>query len=63
MLNNQKVVQSLLKIVILSGKQGLALRGHRNDHIDWSRRNAQIMATSLNLFAFMQSMIMFLPSI
>ncbi len=36
MLNNQKVVQSLLKIVILCGKQGLALRGHRNDHIDWS---------------------------
>ena len=32
---NQKVVKSLLRIVILCGKQGLALRGHRDDRIDW----------------------------
>ena len=32
---NQKVVESLLKIVMLCGKQGLALRGHRDDAIDW----------------------------
>ena len=32
---NQKVIQSLFKIVILCGKQGLALRGHRDDRIQW----------------------------
>ena len=30
---NQRVIESLLKIVILCGKQGLALRGHLNDGI------------------------------
>ncbi len=29
--DNQKVIESLLKIVMLCGKQGLALRGHRDD--------------------------------
>ncbi len=28
---NEKVIMSLVKIVILCGKQGLALRGHRDD--------------------------------
>lgn len=32
---NQKVVESLLRIVMLCGKQGIALRGHRDDHILW----------------------------
>ena len=32
---NQKVIESLLRIIILCGKQGLALRGHRDDGIDW----------------------------
>ena len=32
---NAKVVEILLKIAILCGKQGLALRGHRDDKIDW----------------------------
>ena len=32
---NQKVIESLLRIVILCGKQRLALRGHRDDRIDW----------------------------
>ena len=36
MFNNRKVVESLLKIVLLCGKQGLALRGHRDDHVNWS---------------------------
>ena len=34
--DNQKVVNSLLKVVMLCGKQGLALRGHRDDKTDWS---------------------------
>ena len=32
---NQKVIESPLRIVILYGKQGLALCGHRDDKIDW----------------------------
>ena len=31
---NCTVIESLLKVVILCGKQGLALRGHRDDRID-----------------------------
>ena len=33
---NQKVIESLLKVVIFCGKQGLAYRGHRDDLIDFS---------------------------
>ena len=33
---NQKVLESLIKIVLLCGKQGLALRGHRDDKISWT---------------------------
>ena len=29
------VVKSLLKVVMLCGKQGLAFCGHCNDKIDW----------------------------
>ena len=32
--DNQTVVKSLLKIVMLCGKQGLAFRGHHDDKID-----------------------------
>lgn len=32
---NQQVIESLLKIVILCGKQGLALHGHHDDGICW----------------------------
>lgn len=32
---NQKVLESLIKIILLCGKQGLALRGHREDKISW----------------------------
>ena len=33
---NQKVIESLLKIVILCRKQGLAYRGHPDDQIEFS---------------------------
>ena len=33
---NQKVVESLLKIVLLCGRQGLALCDHRDDRITWT---------------------------
>ena len=35
MKKNQKVIESLLKVVMLCGKQGLAFRGHRDDCIDF----------------------------
>ena len=35
MKKNQEVFESLLRIIILCGKQGFALRGHRDDHVDW----------------------------
>jgi len=34
-MKNQNVLKSLFKIVLLSGKQGIAFRGHREDHIAW----------------------------
>ena len=36
---NQKVVESLLKVVILTGKQGIALCGHRDDGINWEEND------------------------
>ena len=32
--NNKKVIESLLKVIMLCGKQGLPLRGHRDDGVD-----------------------------
>ena len=34
---NQKVIESLLKVVMLCGKQGLALCRHRDDHFDFEQ--------------------------
>ena len=34
--DNRKVIESLLQVVMLCGKQGLALRGHRDDNIVWT---------------------------
>ena len=31
--NNQKVLESLFRIVLLCGKQGIPLRGHRDDNV------------------------------
>ncbi len=36
---NRSVIESLMKIVILCGKQGLALRGHRDDQVNWNDEN------------------------
>ena len=33
--NNEKVIESLFKVVLLCGRQGLAFRGHRDDHVSW----------------------------
>jgi len=33
--SNKKVLESLLKVAMLCGKQGLALHGHRDDKVFW----------------------------
>ena len=38
---NQKVIESLFKVVMLLGKQGLAFRGHRDDNIEWTEQTKQ----------------------
>ena len=40
-IENNQVIESLLKIVILCGKQGLALRGHRDDNINWDGADSE----------------------
>ncbi len=35
MAKNLKVIESLFKVAILCGKQGLAMRGHRDDGVHW----------------------------
>ncbi|KAI6652512.1 52 kDa repressor of the inhibitor of the protein kinase [Oopsacas minuta] len=37
--NNQKVIESLFKIIILCGKQGLAMHGHRDDRVQWEEED------------------------
>ena len=36
---NQKVLDSLIKIVLLCGKQGIALCGHHDDKISWTEED------------------------
>ena len=33
--SNKQVIESLLRVAILCGKQGLAMQGHRDDKIHW----------------------------
>ena len=33
--DNQRVIESLFKVILLCGMQGLALRGHWDEHIEW----------------------------
>ena len=33
---NQSVIESLFKVVLLCDKQGIPLHGHRDDDIDWN---------------------------
>ena len=47
--DNQRVIESLFKVVLLCGMQGLGLCGHLDDHIKWDDKKV-IMATSLHWF-------------
>lgn len=39
--DNQQVIESLFKVVMLLGKQGLPFRGHRDDNIEWMEQNEE----------------------
>ena len=41
MAENKKVVESLFKIVLLCGKQGIPFRGHRDDNVNWTETEEQ----------------------
>ena len=52
---NQKVLESLIKIILLCGKQGLGLRGHRDDKksVGWkTMKHIPMKATSWNWYNF-----------
>lgn len=49
---NYQVIESLLKVVLLCGKQGLALRGHRDDKIDLTDENAVHVGNFLEFVRF-----------
>ena len=49
---NQHVIESLLKIVLLCGKQGLASRGHRDDQVDWSDESSSNQDNFVRLVRF-----------
>ena len=41
MAENKKVVESLFKIVLLCGKQGIPFRDHRDDNVNWTETEEQ----------------------
>ena len=41
LVENKKVVESLLNIVLLCGKQGIPFRGHRDDNVIWTETEKQ----------------------
>ena len=50
--SNQKVIESLLRIVLLCGKQGLALRGHRDDRVNWEEEGGSNEGNFIQLVRF-----------
>ena len=55
---NQKVIESLLKIAILCGKQGLAYCRHHDDQIDFSDMEAKSSHNKGNLSSSGQKLIL-----
>ena len=52
--SNHKVIESLLKIMMLCGKQGLALRGHGDDSIWWNDQDKDATSNEGNFVASVQ---------
>ena len=49
---NQHVIETLLKIVLLCGKQGLAFHGHWDDWVDWSDDSSSNQGNFVQLVRF-----------
>lgn len=49
---NHKVIGSLFKVTILCGKQGMALRGHREDRIQWEDQSSMNEGNFIELVRF-----------
>lgn len=49
---NQKVIESLFRVGIVCGKQGLALRGHRDDKVDWAEEQGHNEGNFIELVKF-----------
>ena len=49
---NTKAIESLFKIVIFCGKQGLALRSHRDDKVNWQCSESANEGNFLQLVRF-----------
>ena len=52
MVKNKKVIESLLKITMLCGRQGLPLRGHRDDNVDFEQGGSSNQGNFLELVRF-----------
>ena len=52
MVKNKKVIESLLKITMLCGRQGLPLRGHRDDNVDFEQGRSSNQGNFLELVRF-----------
>lgn len=50
--HNLQVVESLIKVILLCGKQGLALRGHSDDRFDYDDTNERNMGNFLECVRF-----------
>ena len=52
MLDNQCVIESLLKTIMFCGRQGIALRGHSDDHVSWTEFEKRNLDNFVELLKF-----------
>lgn len=52
MLDNQCVIESLLKTIMFCGRQGISLRGHSDDHVSWSEFEERNLGNFIELLKF-----------
>ena len=52
LLKNQCVIESLMKTIIFCGRQGLALRGHRDDHVNWDECEEHNLGNFIEMLKF-----------
>ena len=52
MLDNQRVIESLLKTITFCGRQGIASRGHSDDHVSWTEFEERNLGNFVELLKF-----------